>query len=315
MVGLTALSALMVMAQTGPVVTAQTGPGATAQTGPAARAQTRPVAQPGALNYVEGLVTLNGQPVTRANIGRAELERGQVLATTDGRVEVLLTPGVFLRLDRNSAVRMVSPDLVDTAIEVMNGRAMLEADWVPKETRLEVDTKGAQAVLDKKGLYEVDADKAAVTTYEGKAIVTVAGRRKDVNRDEYLAFENNPKLHTNGVHRNATDSLYAWSKVRSEYMSEMSAESARNVVLAGSPWYGPGWFWNPWYDGWAFLPGDGFLWSPFGFGFWSPMYWGGYYGYGLGGYHGFYGGYRGAYGGFHGGMAGGFHGGGGGGRR
>src|SRR5208283_3837886 len=77
MVGLTALSALVLMAQTGPVVTAQTGPGATAQTGPATRAQTRPVAQPGALNYVEGLVTLNGQPVTRGNIGRAELGRGQ----------------------------------------------------------------------------------------------------------------------------------------------------------------------------------------------------------------------------------------------
>ena len=324
MVGLTALSALILMAQTGPVVTAQTGPGATAQTGPATRAQTRPVAQPGALNYVEGLVTLNGQPVTRGNIGRAELGRGQVLATTDGRAEVLLTPGVFLRLDHNSAVRMVSTDLVDSVIEVMNGRAMLEADWVPKETRLEVDTKGAQVVLDKKGLYEVDADKAAVTTYDGKAIVKVAGRHTDLNKDECVALENNPKLHTSWVHRDSTDSLYAWSRVRSEYMSEMSAESARNMVLAGSSWYGPGWFWNPWHNGWAFLPRGGFL--------WSPMYWGGYYGYGFGGlysgyrgiygYHGGYGGYRGGYGGFNGGYGGGFHGGiggfqggGGGGRR
>jgi hypothetical protein len=303
LVGLTALSALMAMAQTRAVATTQA----------------RPIAQPGAVNYVEGLVTLNGQALTRAGVGKAELAQGQVLATTDGRAEVLLTPGVFLRLDHNSAVRMVSTELVDTALEVMNGRAMIEADWVPKEAHLQLNVKGAQVVLDKKGLYEVDADKMAVTTYDGKAVVTAAGRHVDVNRDQTVALENNPKLHTTWVHRNSTDALYAWSKVRAEYMSEMSAESAQNVVMAGSPWYGPGWFWNPWYDGWAFLPGDGYLWGPFGFGFWSPLYWGGYYGYGFG-YHGIYG-FRGGYGGFHGGYGGGFHGGvsggfhGGGGRR
>jgi hypothetical protein len=74
------------------------------------------------------------------------------------------------------------------------------------------------------------------------------------------------------------------------------------MVVVGGPyaWGGPGWFWNPWYSGWAFLPGDGYLYSPFGFAFYSPVYWGGYFGRGFG-----YGGYafRGGYGGF----AGGFH--------
>ena len=90
-------------------------------------------------------------------------------------------------------------------------------------------------------------------------------------------------------------------------------------------WYGTGWYWDPWFDSWAFIPGFGFMYSPFGFGFYSPGYWGAYGGYG--GYYGRFGyggrgvapgyrggrvagGFRGGMGGFHGGM-GGFRGGGG----
>jgi hypothetical protein len=269
-----------------------------------ATAQTRPVARPGSVNYVEGLVTLDGQPISQNAIGTREMLRGQVLATTDGRAEVLLTPGVFLRLDSNSAVRMVSPDLADTVVELMNGRAMVEADWVAKENHIEIDTKGAQVVLERNGLYEVSADKATVATFDGKATVIVDERSVDVGRGRLLSVANNPKFKTEGFNRNASDSLYAWSRLRSQYMAQASAESARMVVVGGPYRYGyagAGWFWNPWYSGWAFLPGTGYLSSPFGFAFYSPLYWQGYgYGLGYGGYA-----YRGGYGGF----GGGFHGG------
>jgi hypothetical protein len=261
-----------------------------------AAAQTRPVARPGSVNYVEGLVTLNGQPVDRNAIGRSEMSSGQVLATTDGKAEVLLTPGVFLRLDSNSAVRMVSPDLADTVVELMNGRAMVEADFVAKQNHIEIDIKGAQVVLEKNGLYEVNADKATAATFDGKATVIVDEHGVDVGRGRVLALVNNPKWRTQGFNRNATDSLYAWSRLRSQYMAQASAESARMVLVGGPYRYGyagAGWFWNPWYSGWAFLPGTGYLSSPFGFGFYSPLYWRGYFGgpYAFRGGYGFYGGF------------------------
>ena len=81
-------------------------------------------------------------------------------------------------------------------------------------------------------------------------------------------------------------------------MAQASAESGRTALVGGPyAFAGPGWFWNPWYGGWAFLPGPGYLYSPFGFAFYSPLYWHGYgYGLGYGGYA-----YRGFGGGFHGG--------------
>ena len=39
---------------------------------------------------------------------------------------------------------------------------------------------------------------------------------------------------------------------------------------------GPAEYWDPWFDSWGFMPGFGFGYSPFGFGFYSPAYWDAY---------------------------------------
>ena len=63
---------------------------------------------PGTLNYVEGQVTVAGQTVTSHSVGSVQVEPNQTLETGQGKAEMLLTPGVFLRVGDNSAVRLVS---------------------------------------------------------------------------------------------------------------------------------------------------------------------------------------------------------------
>ena len=67
----------------------------------------------------------------------------------------------------------------------------------------------------------------------------------------------------------------------------------RVFVGGGSYWDGPGWYWNPYWDMYGFIPGDGIWYSPFGWPFYSPwvaLYAPGWYGYGFRGYgHGFVG--------------------------
>src|ERR1700691_2724528 len=86
--------------------------------------------QPGMLNYVEGQATIGGQPLSQNSVGSARLQAGQSLATQSGRVELLLTPGVLLRLDHNSAVLMNSPDIPDTELTVQGGRTIVEVDQI-----------------------------------------------------------------------------------------------------------------------------------------------------------------------------------------
>lgn len=230
--------------------------------------------QVGTINYIEGQVSVAGRKLAAKDSGKAVVETGEVLQTNDGKAEMLLTPGVLLRLDSNSAVKMISPSLTKTTVELDRGKAMLEAEQVEKENNIDVVDHGASTVIEKHGIYEFNADHPMVAVYDGKAQVREDDRTNEAGKGKEIALANNPELRTQKFDRHQEDDLYAWSKLRSEYVSEANMASAQTIVL-NSPgwWYGTGWYWNPWFDSWAFVPGEGFLYSPFGFGFYSPAYW------------------------------------------
>ena len=95
-------------------------------------------ASPGTLNYVEGQASIEGRPISSSSVGNTTLQAGQVLATANGKAEVLLTPGIFVRLGDNSTVQMVSPDLTHTEIRLDQGRANVEVDQIyPQNTILD----------------------------------------------------------------------------------------------------------------------------------------------------------------------------------
>src|SRR6516165_8248945 len=69
---------------------------------------------PGTLNYLEGQATIDGKLLNSTSMGSEVAGPGQILNTqAGGKVEMLLTPGVFLRLGENSEARMVSSGLAD----------------------------------------------------------------------------------------------------------------------------------------------------------------------------------------------------------
>jgi FecR protein len=297
-------------------------------------------ARPGTINYVEGQVSLNGQTLTSQSVGSAELAPGQTVTTQNGKAEVLLTPGVFLRLGDNSAVTMVSPDLTKTEVQVDRGRAEVEVDLLYKQNNLLIDQGPAQTKLLKNGLYAFDATANTMRVFDGEAAVSPSQ-----NAARWITVKNHHQLALNGDRAkpqdfNAevaanNDPLYNWSKLRADYLGQANLNLAESY--AGDPGFYPGWFWDSALYGYTWLPYDGLFWSPFGYGFYSPWYlYGGgfiYPGYGFRGgfYHGPYRAPVGAVhaapapavhgfagGGFHGGGfggGGGFHGGGGGGRR
>ncbi len=68
----------------------------------------------------------------------------------------------------------------------------------------------------------------------------------------------------------AEDALYQWSSLRSQYLAEANINLAS--AYAGYGGVAPGWYWDAGFWGYTWLPGDGLLWSPFGWGFYSPRY-------------------------------------------
>lgn len=231
-------------------------------------------ARPGAVNYTEGAVTIDGRTVTAG--ASTEVEPGQVLRTgQQSKVEMLLTPGVFLRLGDNAAVKMVSPSLTDTRVELMQGEAMVEADQVLEGNHLVISDRGVDTQVLKSGLYKFTTDPAQLAVYDGKAQVFVDEKTVEVGKGKQFTLVQSAALKPQSFDRKTTDQLYQWSDVRSEYVAEANQSSVQYIVGGAYPWgfYGMGWYWNPWFDSWAFVPGAGFFGGPFGYGFYSPAYW------------------------------------------
>ena len=99
------------------------------------------------------------------------MANGQSLTTQTGKAEVLLTPGVVLRVADNSAVKMISADLANTQVELDMGRALVEVSDIHKENNIRIDENGVSTKLLQKGLYDFDAAHNQVRVFQGKAEV------------------------------------------------------------------------------------------------------------------------------------------------
>ena len=259
--------------------------------------------QPGTLNYIEGQAAIGAQALSDKSVGSAKLAAGQTLSTEDGRAEILLTPGIFLRVGDHSSLQMVSPGLADTIMALQKGRAMIEVADIRPENNVRIAENGSSTQLKKVGLYDFDADRGLLRVFDGKAVVQAGGRQIEVKSGRQLNLQATGKLQARKFDKKTyMDDFYRWASLRSSYLADANVDAARTYAGGGGwapgGWYGYGWYWDPWFAAYTFIPGDGIFYDPFGWGFYSPglafgaPYVGYGYGYGGGRYHHFGPGYR-----------------------
>jgi hypothetical protein len=246
-------------------------------------------AVPGTLNYVEGQVSIGDQALNSHSIGTAELRPGESLVTEKGKAEVLLTPGVFLRIGNNSLVKMISPSITDTEVEVDQGHAMIEVTEIHPENSLRVDEDGTATQLLKTGLYDFNRNQRELRVFDGKALVESGREHVDLKAGRELTLANNDLSKARKFDKKQYEEgdLFRWSSLRSGYLAEANVDAAGMYAengWGGLGWWGADWYWDPWFDAFTFIPGDGIFYSPFGWGFYSPWWvWGApFYGYGYG---------------------------------
>src|ERR1700731_1825221 len=147
-----------------------------------ARGDTQPrgSAVPGTLNYVEGQVSVGSQPLDSKSVGAETLKAGQSITTQNGKAELLLTHGVFLRVGSNSSVKMISPGLTNTEIGVQEGEATIEVTEIHKQNDIRIDADGVTTQLVKNGFYDFDAARNLLLVLEGEAIVDENGKQVKV---------------------------------------------------------------------------------------------------------------------------------------
>jgi len=224
-------------------------------------------AHSGMVNFVEGDVRLAGQPVKLDGAIFPDVKVGQTLSTQAGFAEILLTPGVFLRLGRNTSFRMASTKLTDTQVEILSGSALVEADEILKDNRIAVKMGDSETVLLKTGLYLFNADAGQVRTFQGDARVSDASNSAELKGGRTLLVASS--LTTDKFDRNKSkDELYLWSEQRDYRLELANISVARGTNSKG--FSNSLWAWDPWLSMYTFLPRSGYVNNPFGIAWYSP---------------------------------------------
>ena len=226
-------------------------------------------AKSGLVHYTEGTVTLAGKPAAPTATYFPEMKNGEELRTELGRAEVLLSPGVFLRVSENSAVRMVSNRLEDTRLELIAGSALLEVGELnAKEQQIEVAIGGSTVEISKRGLYRMDADPAQVRVYDGSLAVIAGGQTVTVKEGRQALLGSMPTPEK--FNKEKGDAFHRWAARRSGYIALANVSAAKRMYDNQTPCSAACWMFNPYFGSFTFIPMSGMYRSPFGWAFYSP---------------------------------------------
>ncbi len=251
-------------------------------------------AKSGLVHYIEGSVSVDGTPVSWKAGVFAQVKKDAQMTTGEGRAEVLMTPGVFLRVGEQSGIRMLSTSLADTRVAIESGRALLESDTPMKGNVVTMLYKDYAIVPVKPGLFEITTNPPQFKVYAGEAEVTANGQTAFVKEGKLLNLS--AALAQERFSDKDGDDLYRWSKSRSGYISQANASAASSPGASGSSafnsmgGYSGNWFYNSAFGMYTYMPFAGTAFSPFGYGLWSPytVYQAYPYGYGYGYGNGYY---------------------------
>ncbi|HWD00537.1 MAG TPA: hypothetical protein VG456_27460 [Candidatus Sulfopaludibacter sp.] len=237
-------------------------------------------AKSGMVAKVQGTVFLGDQALEDSATHFPDIKEKQIVRTEDGLAEILLTPGVFLRLGENSSIRMVSNRLIDTRVELLTGSAVVESDDVVKDTNVTIVCAGGSVTMPKAGIYRFNTNPAQLKVYKGTADVELGGQRSSVGTGKMVMLTGDSAA-LQHFDTDETDFLDHWNRQRSEYVAMANVSAAKSLLSSSSTYSGLGWgtgtpcmgAWgfNSYYGMMTYIPCSGYLRNPYGYTYWSPF--------------------------------------------
>jgi hypothetical protein len=242
-------------------------------------------AKAGGVNYVQGAVNVTRQAGKSGLLikGDAVDVGDQVSTGANGRAEILLNPGSYLRVAENSAFEFKTTQLEDLQIIVTRGSIMLEV-FADNDFRVAVSTPKQQYDLVDSGVYRVDVDasgNARIEVWKGKAEVGDA-----ILKSGKTASSLDGQVAVAKFDRDDKDGFEIWSRDRAKELAK-ATDSLRDKTLRTSlmrSFLGGRWDMYNSFGLWVYDASFGrYCFLPFGYGWSSP------YGYGFGANIGWYG--------------------------
>jgi hypothetical protein len=181
----------------------------------------------GVIHFFEGAVYLGDQPL-ESHLGKfPSVPQGAELRTADGRAEVLLTPGVFLRMGEGSAIRMVAADLADTQVELRSGAVIVDSGEPNPGTSVTVNYKNWRVHFLQKGVYRIDADPPNLWVHQGQAEVFDGPDAQAVSVNGGMKLPLAGALAADRFSEESGDALSEWNNGRGQSIAADDAITAQ----------------------------------------------------------------------------------------
>jgi hypothetical protein len=192
-----------------------------------AHAQSIIATHSGVVHYFDGAVFLDGKAL-ESHLGKfTSVPQGSELRTAKGHAEVLLTPGVFLRLGDQSTIRLVANDLADTRVELQTGSAIVDAGEANPDTSVTLIYKDWRVHILAKGVYRLDTDPPHVSVPQGEAEVFAGTSKEPVAVNAGMTMPLAEVLVPERSGERSEDALNDWENGRSESIAADNAIAAQ----------------------------------------------------------------------------------------
>ncbi len=232
-------------------------------------------ANAGGVNYVEGKVAVAQKSGKSGNLLKGDnIEVGDKVTTgTNGKAEILLNPGSYIRLAENSGFEFNNTSLDDLQVKLTAGSAMFEV-ITDNDFKFVVQTPTNRFNIIQSGVYRVDVasdGSGKIEVWKGKAEVGTGNTT--IIKGGRQATVNNGQVMVEKFKRDDKESLAAWSKNRAKELAKVNSRLERNSLRSTllSSFNNNGWNLYNSYGLWVFDPfSRNHCFLPFGYGWSSP---------------------------------------------
>jgi uncharacterized membrane protein YgcG len=202
----------------------------------------------------------------------------RVRTAGDGRVEILLNPGSYLRVGGNSEVELLDNSLANLEIRLWRGTAIVEATGADGlELNIGISTPHTRVAIVRQGLYRlhvVPEDATELIVRKGRVILSDSQKVKGGNKIVFSAT-NTTVAKLTKEEKKQKDEVEVWSKDRAETLAKANRKITDRMMTSAFATFGnPFDPWRPYsraFGFWFFNPNAGcYTFLPFFYGFGSP---------------------------------------------
>ncbi len=196
-------------------------------------------ARAGGVNAVTGRATMraHGNSEWQQLTIKEDLEKGDAVRTgLDGRVELLLNPGSYMRVGENSEFELANNSIENLEVRLVKGTAIVEVTGADdEELFIGITTPHARMSIVRRGLYRVSVVPGNTTELiVRKGRVMLEDSHTKVKGGNKVIFSNTTfsVARLEKGDKNDSNTLDAWSKERAQTLAKANSKISGRTMTA-----------------------------------------------------------------------------------